>query len=158
MRSLQWERIRSRERGRKRTTTREKKPRRKKAIRQGRFFWRHSICEERGAEYHPPAQRGDQRTRRSTLRYHENKGKKTREKRGEKLWAVPLWISGKPSSYTWQGKEGEPERSGKLRRERRFPAETWNAAELWTAPPSRAPSSDGSSRFPAPYLKAVLPV
>lgn len=56
-----------------------------KAIRQGRFFWRHSICEERGAEYHPPAQRGDQRTRRSTLRYHENKGKKTREKRGEKL-------------------------------------------------------------------------
>lgn len=70
--------------GEEEETRREKKPRREKAIRQGRFFWRHSNCQERGAEYHPPAQPGDRGTRRSTLCYQENKGEETSEREGGK--------------------------------------------------------------------------
>lgn len=161
MRSLQWERIRSRDKRRKRTTTREKKPRRKKAIRQGRFFWRHRNCAECGAESHLPAQPGDQGTRRSTLCYHENKGKETRGR--EKLWAVPPWIWGSKAHLLGKERKGSLKGFGRLRRERDFPAESWDAAELWTAPPepdSRlgAPELRGSSRVPAPCWKPFLPV
>lgn len=53
-----------------------------------------------------------------------------------------------------QGSKADPLR--KARRglgatgERAFPAETWDEAELWTAPRERDSWRPGSSRFPAP--------
>lgn len=159
MRSLQWERIRSREGERKRTTTRKNKPRQKKAIRQGRFFWRHSNCEERGAEYHPPAQPGDRGTRRSTWCYHENKGKET-EREGERCSERSRLGSEEAKLVYLRGKKREPERVPEAEERTGFPCgdlgrgRTLDSA--WT--PEQSSQLPGSPRLLAPYWKPFLPV
>lgn len=159
MRSLQWERIRSREGERKRTTTREKKSRQEKAIRQGRFFWRHSNCEERGAEYHPPAQPGDRGTRRSTSCYHESKGKET-QREDERCSEQSRLGSGEAKLMYLRGKKREPERVSEAEERTGFPCGDLGRGRTLdsASTPEQGSQLPGSPRLLAPYWKPFLPV
>ena len=93
------------------------------------------------------------RTRRSTSCCRENKGEETSGSKRGRRRAVRLSIAGSQAHLLGKGRKGSLT-VGRRRRERAsergFPAETRDAAELWTAPRERAGSQ-------APLWEALRP-